>query len=191
MWTPEHTIALVVVTLAVLFPLSRQSRRKSREYYETNRANISYTPPGWVFGIAWSIINPLIIAASFLVFQPGSTFTHGWQGIVAWLINILLKAIWSDLFFGDKRIGLALIVAFGIAATAIIFLVFLGLDANSGDLSWIPFGLYIVYPIWASYAVILNFQWWIQQRTPLPLQKSGPTFQWPKAKPTVTFQNRK
>jgi len=157
-WTPEHSIALISIVVAVFWQTSKSSSRKTREYYETNRKRIYCAPPGWLFGIAWTIIYCLVVASTFLVFQPGSTYTYGYQTIIAWLINILLNKYWSNLFFDTHRIGLALIVAVGLVATGGVVLGFMG--ADNANVGWVPFALYFVYPVWCTFALILNFQWW-------------------------------
>jgi tryptophan-rich sensory protein len=81
------------------------------------------TPPGYVFGIAWTILYVLMAASAtraYAVIQRLRSQPFAW-----WLIQLLLGLLWSVLFFGHHEVlsGLLVISAtlFAVLVTAILF----------------------------------------------------------------------
>ena len=74
----------------------------SEWYYNLNKA--PWTPPGWVFGFAWSTI--MICFSFFMSFlwNP-ATKAIKWLYILQWVFNVL----WNPLFFYFNMSDLALI----------------------------------------------------------------------------------
>ena len=76
----------------------------SNWYMELNRA--PWTPPGWVFGAAWTVI--MICFSGYLAYLkfsiPSNTF---WS---LFLIQIVLNASWNFVFFNQHLVGLGLVV---------------------------------------------------------------------------------
>jgi tryptophan-rich sensory protein len=64
------------------------------------------TPPDWVFGVVWPILYSLLGAAGWLVWDSGRRL----RGVHAtWAVLVGLNAAWPWLFFGMRRMDLALI----------------------------------------------------------------------------------
>jgi benzodiazapine receptor len=111
------------------------------------------TPPAWVFGPVWTLLYLMMAIAAWLVWR-----TLGVYGALIplglFLGQLALNALWSYLFFGLQRPGLALldIVALwlGILATLVTFW-----------RAYAPAGLLLLpYLFWVSFATYLNFQFW-------------------------------
>ena len=111
------------------------------------------TPPPWVFGPVWTLLYVMMGTAAWLVWR-----THGLAKAIwplgLFLGQLALNALWSYLFFGLQRPGLAFldIVALwlGILATLLAFW-----------RAYPPAGLLLVpYLLWVSFATYLNFQFW-------------------------------
>ena len=76
----------------------------SNWYQELNKA--PWTPPGWVFGVAWSII---MLAYSWYLSKLTTTISHRFISVLfsaSWLLNVA----WSPLFFRFQFINLGLVV---------------------------------------------------------------------------------
>ena len=113
----------------------------------------AWTPPSWVFGPVWTLLYTAMAVAAWLVWRQG-----GWQSnrlvLALYIIQLLLNAVWSWLFFGQQWIGLALID---------IILLFI-LIFSTMILFWRrnrPAGiLFLPYLIWVAFASTLNFAFW-------------------------------
>jgi benzodiazapine receptor len=111
------------------------------------------TPPGWVFGLVWTLLYAMMAVAAWLVWRR-----HGLTDAIAplgfFLGQLALNALWSYVFFGLQHPGLALVDIVGlwlaILATLIAFRRF-----------YPPAGLLLLpYLLWVSFATYLNFQFW-------------------------------
>ena len=111
------------------------------------------TPPAWIFGPVWTLLYTMMAMAAWLVWRRhGLADAIGPLGL--FLGQLALNALWSYLFFGLQRPGLAFIdiVALWVAilATLIAFWRFHP-----------PAGLLLLpYLLWVSFAIYLNFQFW-------------------------------
>jgi benzodiazapine receptor len=115
-------------------------------------AKPGWTPPDWLFPVAWTVLYIAMAVAAWRVAYAGSPWTF--PALALWSTQIVLNALWSPVFFGLRRIGAALVVIvflwLAVAATTAAFLV---VDDIAGMLM-------IPYLAWASYAGALNFAIW-------------------------------
>lgn len=109
----------------------------------------SFMPPGWLFGVAWTILYVLLgIALAIVLAEPPSPRRK--LGLILFFIQLLLNFAWSPIFFGLHDIGLAKITIFlmavlaGAAAGQFIRL------KRSAGLLMIP------YLMWLIFAATLN-----------------------------------
>lgn len=112
------------------------------------------TPPGWIFAPVWSVLYLSIAVAGWLVWRAGG----GAIPLFLWAAQLLLNALWSLLFFGLQRPGLALVeiavlLALVIAATVVFFRV----RALAG-------ALFVPYALWVGFAAYLNAGLWVLNR---------------------------
>ena len=108
-------------------------------------------PPNWIFGPVWTGLYILMAIAAWLVWRergaPGRALALG-----AWLVQLLLNAAWSWLFFGLHRPGWAfaeIMLLFG--AILITMLLFWRIRALAGI-------LLLPYLLWVGFAAYLNIQ---------------------------------
>jgi len=111
------------------------------------------TPPSWVFGPVWTLLYAMMGTAAWLVWRSHS-LACAIRPLGLFLGQLALNALWSYLFFGLQRPGLAFlgIVALwlGILATLLAF-----------RRAYPPAGLLMIpYLLWVSFATYLNFQFW-------------------------------
>jgi translocator protein len=67
----------------------------------------SWVPPNWAFPLVWSVLYAMITASGWLVWQQA-----GWSALPAlsiYVLSLVLNAAWSGLFFGQRRMDLAMI----------------------------------------------------------------------------------
>lgn len=116
-----------------------------------------FTPPSWVFGPVWFVLYSLMAASGAIVWQtmagPART-----AALTAFFIQLLLNALWTPIFFGAHRIGLALVdmALLWVAILVVIFLFY--------RLSRPAAVLLMPYFLWVSFAFLLNYSFLILNR---------------------------
>lgn len=113
-----------------------------------------FSPPNWVFGPVWTTLYALMGVAAFLVWR------HGWKkpetrlALSAFFVQLALNALWSILFFGARRIDLALIEVVGLWLAIVVTVV------RFARVSPKAAALLLPYLAWVSFAGVLNFALW-------------------------------
>ncbi|MCX7566866.1 tryptophan-rich sensory protein [Sulfitobacter sp. F26169L] len=118
-------------------------------WYE-NLEKPAFTPPNWVFPIAWTSIYVLIsFAGARLAVVEGNAYAMAF-----WAAQAALSTLWTPLFFGlhKMKAGLLAIVPLWLCVLGCLITAF-WLDFWAG-LAFIP------YMVWVSIAVALNFEVW-------------------------------
>ena len=113
----------------------------------------SWTPPNWLFGPVWTILYIAIAVSGWLLWREvGSSAARLALGVFA--AQLVLNALWSWMFFGLQRPGLALLDILLLAGTiAWMITLFWPLSRLAG-------GLLIPYLAWVSFATMLNAAIW-------------------------------
>lgn len=115
---------------------------KALWYLDLNKA--PWSPPGWVFGAAWSTI---MVCFSFYLADLFSK--HNSSKIqVAFILQLLLNVSWNYVFFNQRLILLGLVVL--ILLNIILFYFFFNLSRNKTKYLLIP------YIVWMCIATSLN-----------------------------------
>lgn len=113
----------------------------------------AWTPPGWVFGPVWTVLYGAMAVAAWFVWKD-----HGFGGarlaLGLFLVQLALNLAWSWLFFGEQRIGLALV---DIAALLLAILLTMIAFWRRRRLAAI---LLVPYLLWVIFASMLNFEIW-------------------------------
>ena len=109
----------------------------------------SWQPPDWLFGPVWMILYGMIAAAGWLVWEAAGAAAG--LALTLYAIQLVLNAGWSALFFGMRRMDLALIEVgalwLSIAATIAAF----------WPISQAAAYLMLPYLAWVSFAAFLNY----------------------------------
>ena len=117
------------------------------------------TPPTWVFGPVWSILYLMMATAAWLVWRQ-RIHEQVWLALALFLAQLILNGVWSFVFFGLRRPGVALVEIIlllgAIAVTAMRF----------ADFSRLAFWLMTPYGAWVFYASYLNFGIWRLNKGP-------------------------
>jgi tryptophan-rich sensory protein len=96
--------------------------------------------------------------ALYLIWRAGASGQHNRQTLIWFTIQLVLNALWSFLFFGFQRLGLALveIVLMWIAIVITIRAAF--------PLSRWAAVLLLPYLAWVTFATLLNASlWWLNR----------------------------
>jgi len=138
--------AVAVAAVAVIGSLSAVSAASDYAALEQP----SWAPPSWLFGPVWTVLYVMIAVAGWLVWRR-----TGWnRALTVYAAQLTLNAIWTPIFFGFGRYGLALadIVAMWILIGATIWL----FRPISRTAAW----LLVPYWAWVTFATALNAAIW-------------------------------
>lgn len=117
----------------------------------------SIVPPGWVFGVAWTILYALMGLAVAVVLNARGARGRG-AALAAFAVQLIANFCWSPLFFGAHQVSAALyLVIFILIAASVTTWLFWKVRRHAG-LMLLP------YLAWLCFASWLNFS--IDQRNP-------------------------
>ena len=110
----------------------------------------SFNPPNWIFAPVWTLLYLLIAIAGWRIWQrdPRST------AMTAWFIQLGLNFVWSPVFFGAHRIGLALAIIVALLAAILSFI------ATAWPRDRVASWLFVPYAAWVTFATALNAAVW-------------------------------
>jgi benzodiazapine receptor len=118
------------------------------QWYEDLRKP-SWNPPNVLFPIAWTLLYAMMAVAAWIVWQK-TGWPAGALAIGLWVVQLALNALWSALFFGLRRMDLALVdVVLLWVAIAATITAFWSVDPLA---AW----LMVPYLAWVSFAAFLN-----------------------------------
>jgi len=117
---------------------------KTEWYQALNKA--PWTPPGWVFGAAWTTIMICFSIYLGYLFLKSDSLTLR----LAFALQVFLNVIWNYVFFNQHLVALALAVI--LALTIVVFTFFFSNKTEMKSKSY----LLLPYMIWLLIATSLN-----------------------------------
>jgi tryptophan-rich sensory protein len=110
----------------------------------------SWTPPNWAFPLVWSVLYVMMGASLWLLWDRGANMPRRRTAIMLFILQLVLNAAWSSVFFRLHHTRAALVVivllAAAIAATT------LAAWPSQRTAAW----LLVPYLAWVVYATTLN-----------------------------------
>jgi tryptophan-rich sensory protein len=141
-------IAIVVVFAAAT--VGSVATMPSIPTWYRHLAKPSFTPPNWVFGPAWTLLFTMMTVAFWRILRKTPETPGRAQAILIFVVQLVLNALWSVVFFGMHNPDLALAVIALLEASILATIVaFWRLDRMA---AW----LLALYPLWVAYASALN-----------------------------------
>ncbi len=113
----------------------------------------AWTPPNWLFGPVWSALYLMMAFAAWLVWRHGG-FERQALPLAAYLLQLALNGLWSWVFFGWQRPGLAFL------EILLLWAAILGTAWRFARVSRPAAWLLAPYLAWVSFAAVLNFALW-------------------------------
>jgi len=110
----------------------------------------SFNPPNWLFGPAWTVLYLMMAVAAWLVWKQGMGAAGVKLALAVFLVQLVLNALWSVLFFGLRSplAGMVGISGLWLAILATIIL-FFRVSTPAGV-------LLLPYIAWVTFAALLN-----------------------------------
>ncbi len=106
-----------------------------------------WTPPNWLFPVAWSMLYLCMAAAGARV----AVSADNALAMALWSLQIALNGLWTPVFFGLRRMRL------GLGVLCALWLSVAATCAALWQVDWIAGVLFLPYLGWVSVAAALNF----------------------------------
>lgn len=150
---PLAAVLGLVVFLALAFGAASFGARFTPGEWYAALEKPPWNPPAWIFGPVWTVLYVLIAVAGHWLWlrrdQPGAR-----AALALWTVQLVLNALWSWIFFGLHRMGLAL------AELGLLWLAILATILAARRVRPLAAGLLIPYLVWVSFAWFLNLTLW-------------------------------
>lgn len=122
-----------------------------------------WTPPDWLFPVAWTTLYLCIAAAAARV----AVLDGNAYAMAFFALQIALNTLWTPVFFGLRKMGGGMLVLVclwvSVAATLVLF----------WRLDWIAGALFVPYLAWVTVAGALNWSVWMRNRRGGNMQAAG------------------
>jgi translocator protein len=129
------------------------------DWYE-RLAKPSWRPPNWLFPPAWAVLYLTIAVSGWLVWRKVG-FAGAVLPLAIYLVQLVLNAAWSPIFFGLRRPDLAFI-EINMLWLSIVVTIAAFYPVNAAA-AW----LLLPYLAWVTFAAALNFAVWRLNRGPV------------------------
>ena len=106
----------------------------------------SFNPPASLFGPVWTVLYVLIAIAGWRTFERDRTGLP----MRLWWAQLALNFLWTPVFFGAHRIGLALVVIL------LLLVAILGFIGKAWRQDRVAAWLFVPYAAWVAFASVLN-----------------------------------
>jgi len=113
----------------------------------------SWNPPNWIFGPVWSALYFSMAVAAWLVWRQGGV-AGAKVPLALFAIQLGLNVLWSVIFFGLEKPGLAFVEVLVLWATIAAAMVAFWLRSTLAGILFVP------YLAWVGFASVLNFAIW-------------------------------
>ncbi len=149
----KRQLAGLVGWLAMTFCASATAVFVTTDGWYAELAKPTWNPPAWIFGPVWTALYVMMAVAAWLVWKNG-----GWKQqrgpLSLYLLQWVLNALWTPVFFGMQRPGLAF------AAILILLAAVFTTMAAFWKAHRIAGLLLVPYALWTTFAAVLNFTIW-------------------------------
>lgn len=124
----------------------------SSDWYN-NLNQAPWTPPGMVFGIAWTSI---MICFSFYMEGLYRSFSHRKNGLRLFGLQWILNVAWSPVFFHFQLTGLALIIIASLTIVVLCFMIFFTEHSRLSGFLILPYLVWIIIATSLNAYIFLN-----------------------------------
>jgi benzodiazapine receptor len=145
----EWLVLLGFIVVCTAAAMSGAVFKPDRWYRELRKP--SWNPPDWVFPVVWTILYAMMAIAGWLVWREAGSFAAAALPLALFTVQLVLNALWSAIFFGMKRMDLAL------AEVGLLWLAILACIVTFAPISAAAAWLMAPYLLWVTIAAYLNY----------------------------------
>ena len=115
-----------------------------------------YSPPAWVFPVAWTILYGLMGIASGLIFESKAPGRE--KSLVLYALQLLVNFLWPIVFFRWQAPLAALFVL--LALLALVWWMYRQFKAIDPAAGWliVPYLLWLLFALWLNLGI-----WWLNK----------------------------
>jgi translocator protein len=113
-----------------------------------------FSPPNYLFGPVWTTLYALMGISAYLIWEKGLKKKETSAALKFFIVQLVLNAIWTPVFFGLKELFLALLII--VVMWVFILRTIMSFYRIDKTASY----LMIPYLLWVSFATLLNFSIW-------------------------------
>lgn len=129
------------------------SMNSSSAYENFNKP--SFSPPGWIFPVVWTILFTLMAVAAYRIWMKGKSGEEARKALLLYGIQLFLNFLWSIIFFRYRLYAIAFL-------ELLVLLVFILLTTfEFYRIDKTAAYLMIPYIAWVSFAGVLNYTIWM------------------------------
>jgi tryptophan-rich sensory protein len=114
----------------------------------------AWTPPGWLFGPAWTLLYAMMAVVAWRLWQRRDESPSARLTLRLWSLQLALNCAWSFLFFGLRS------PAAGLAGILFLFVILIWIQVRLCHEHRTLAVLWIPYVLWVAFATALNFSIW-------------------------------
>lgn len=148
----KHTLGLIG-WLAVSFAVAAVGSRYTPGDWYASLTKPSWNPPSAVFAPVWTVLYILMGVSAWLVWRREG-FSGARAALILFVVQLVLNAMWSYLFFGLHLPGIAFL---DIVA---LWVMILGVVVLFWRADWRAGALMLPYLVWVGFASCLNLALW-------------------------------
>ncbi|MBP6633127.1 MAG: tryptophan-rich sensory protein [Kofleriaceae bacterium] len=116
-------------------------------------AKPSFTPPGWLFGPAWTVLYVLMAVGAWMVWRQAGPGRRA-RPLALYGVQLALNAAWTPVVFGAHQLGWGLVTIVAMwLAIALTIRAFWQVRPLAG-------ALLLPYLAWVTFATTLNAALW-------------------------------
>jgi translocator protein len=112
-----------------------------------------WNPPNWIFGPVWTALYTMMGIAAWLVWRRGG-FAGQRAALSFFLLQLLINALWSPLFFWLRNPALAFV------DIVLLWLALLATVVAFWKVHSLAGALLVPYLAWVTFASLLNYSIW-------------------------------
>jgi len=109
-----------------------------------------FTPPNWLFAPAWITLYLLMGISASIVWQRGLDVPRVRTALIIFLIQLILNALWSVVFFGLES------PLYGVIVIAVLWIAIVLTIVQFFRISTLAGALLLPYIGWVTFAAALN-----------------------------------
>jgi len=152
----KRIIALIISILlaeGIGFLSGFLSMTASSDYKNFNKP--TFSPPGWIFPVVWTILFFLMAVAAYRIWMKGKSGEDITKALVLYGIQLFLNFLWSIIFFRFRLYA----IAFLELLVLVVYILLTTFEFHRIDKT--SAYLMIPYIAWVSFAGVLNYAIWM------------------------------